>query len=138
MNFNQFLFSVGCQFQELLWKDVPRESATGNVEHMEATLHRASVELAQLRTAVDELCNRLAEQERRARWLKARVEVYVHVADQTNAWRHALELDRLHATLAQERALLQRRQKAYQAQLGRVRHLQQWLDDCCCEQYPKG
>jgi hypothetical protein len=129
MSLNQFLLDVSCQLQEILWEDVPRVPVAGNSDRIEASLHRASVELGQLRTSVDELCNRLADKERHARWLEARVEVYVHVADQTNAWRHALELDRLRNTLAQERARLQRRQQAYRAQLARVQHLQQKLDD---------
>ena len=78
---------------------------------------------------MEQLCNRLADKERHARWLEARVEIYLYVADQTNAWRHALELDRLRDTLIQERARLLRRQQAYQVQLARVRHLQRQLDD---------
>jgi phage shock protein A len=129
MSLNQFLLDVGCELQEILWKDVPRPPVAGYLDRIEASLHRASVELAQLRASVDELCKRLADKERQARRLEARVEVYLHVADQTNAWRHALELDRLRDTLARERARLLRRQQAYRAQLARVQHLQQRLDD---------
>jgi hypothetical protein len=129
MSLNQFLLDVGCELQEILWKDVPRLPVAGNLDRIEASLHRASIDLAQLRASVDELCKRLALKERHARWLEARVEVYLYVADRTNAWRHALELDRLRNTLAQERARLQRRQQAYQAQIARVQHLQQQLDD---------
>jgi len=129
MGFNQFLHEVGCELQEILWKDVPREPVRGKLDRLEEEMHRASVALTQLRTSVAELRSRLAEKERRAQWLEAQVKVYLYVADQANAWRYALELDGLRPRLDQEHARLQRRRQAYHAQLARIRHLQQRLDD---------
>jgi chromosome segregation ATPase len=131
MGFDQFLQAVSCELQEILWKDVPRHPAGEEFRRREEALDLASAKLTKLRAEVDELRSRLAEKERQLHQLQARVEVYLHVADRTNAWRHALELDQLRKTLDQQRARLRRRQQVYDAQRARVRHLQEQL-----EKYP--
>jgi hypothetical protein len=138
MHFNQFIQEVSCELQELLWKDLPRLPIGGELARLDKELHRASVALTQLRISMEEARNQLVEKERRARWLETRVEVYLHIADQMNAWRYALELDNVRSTLAQVRARLQRRQQAYHAQLVRVQHLQQRVDDVQIELYSRG
>jgi uncharacterized protein YhaN len=138
MGLNQFLQDVSCELQEILWRDVPREPNGRELDRLERDLHRASLALTPLRTSVAELRSRLAEKERRARWLEARVEMYLHVADRVSAWRHALELDQLRHALDQDRARLLRRRQAYHAQLARVRQIQQRLDDLHFEIYSKG
>jgi chromosome segregation ATPase len=125
MDFQQFLQDIGCELRAILWKDLP---AASDVDRLELDLHRAEAALRRLRSSVDEAQNRLAEKERRARWLEDRVELYWHLADPANAWRYALELDGLRHAIYAERARLRRRYQAYQVQLGRVRQLRQRLD----------
>ena len=108
MGFNQFLQDVSHELQEILWNDVLREPPERKLDRLKRELDREAVALTKLRTTAAELRSRLAEQERRARGMEARVRVYLQVADRTNAWRHALELDRLRHTLDQDRAQLQR------------------------------
>lgn len=136
MSFHRFLQDVRCELQEILWWDVPRGPVGGEVDRLEKELHRALETLRRLRAIVDELRTRLAQNERRAQRLKARVEVYLHVADQANAWRSALELDHLQRTLDHERARLERRKHAYQAQRVRVQDLQERLDELSSATYP--
>jgi chromosome segregation ATPase len=136
MSFHQFLEDVSCELQEILWMDGPRRSR--EFHRLEAELRRASTALFRLRSSVDELRRRLAEKEPRAQWLKARVEVYLHVADQVNAWRYALELDQFQRTLDHERTRLRRRQEAYQAHLARLQHLQAELDGLTLAMYSRG
>jgi hypothetical protein len=138
MHFNQFLQDVGCELQELLWKDIPRDPAGGELYRLERELHGASLALTQLRISMEELRSRLAEKERRARWLETQVGVYLHIADRANAWRHALDLDRLRRTIDQERARLQRRRQAYQVQLARVQHIRRRMDDFQIDMYSRG
>ena len=128
MDFQQFVHKIGCELQEILWKDVPRKPARGEIDRLEQDLGRASFALGRLRSSVQVVQNRLAQKQRRARWLEAQVELYLHVADRANAWRYALELDIFRRTLQQDRASLQRRRQAYQAQLARVRLLRQRLE----------
>ena len=138
MGFNQFLQDVSQELQEILWKDVPRAPTGKEFDRLEGELYRASTALNELRTKLAELRGRVAEQERRARSLEVRVRVYLQVADRTNAWRHALELDRLRPMLEQDRARLQRCRQACQAQLIRVRQLQEQLDTFPFPKYFRG
>jgi hypothetical protein len=127
MGLNQFLQDVGGELQDILWSDVPRRPVDEE-SRLEADLHWASAKLVKLRRTVEELRSRLVEKERQLRGLQTRVEVYLHVADKLNAWRQALELDRLRKTLDQERARFRRQQRAYDVQRARVRHLLEQLD----------
>ena len=138
MCFNQFLQEVSCELHELLWKDIPRQRSGRDLDRLEEELDQASAALVQLRVSMEEVRERLAEKEQRAHWLKTRVEVYLHIADRANAWRYALELDKVQRTVDQERARLQRRRQAYHAQLTRVRHLHERVDELHIEMYSRG
>jgi hypothetical protein len=129
MDFQQFVQGISYELQEILWKDVQREPAGREFDRLEEQLHGASIVLARLGSSVDALQNRLAENEGRARWLEAQVELYLHIADRANAWRYALELDSLRRTLHQDRAWLERRRQAYQAQVSRVQRIRQRLEE---------
>lgn len=138
MGFTQFLQDVGHELEEILWNDVLREPPGRKWERLKRELDRESAVLTELRTTAAGLQSQLAEQEGRARGLESRVRVYLHVADRTNAWRGALELDRLRHTLDQDRARLQRCRQTCQAQRARVRQLEEQLDTFLFEKYPKG
>src|SRR5579871_327769 len=138
MGFNQFLQDVACELQEVLWKDLLRPPVETEWERLETGLHQASAGLAKCRTAWKEARKRLMEQERRARSLETRVRVYLQVADRLNAWRDALELDRIRHALLHDRAWLQRCRQSYQTQLTRVRQLQKLLDTFAVRGYSKG
>jgi hypothetical protein len=138
MGLNQFLHDVGNELQEILWNEVLREPPGRKLERLKRELERESVALTELRTTAAELRRLLAEQECHARGLEARVRVYLHVADRTNAWRHALELDRLRHTLDQDRGRFHKIREACQAQRARVRQLEEQLDTFLFEKYPKG
>ena len=128
MGFNQFLQDVGIELQEILWTDVLREPPERRLARLTRELDRESEALTELRTRAAELRGRLTEQEQRARGLEARVRVYLQVADRTNAWRHALELDRLRHALERDRACFQHVRQACQVQRSRVRELEEQLD----------
>jgi hypothetical protein len=138
MGLNQFLQEVNDELHQIFGRDLFGEPAGGELERLKRELHQASTALTELRTIVAELRTRLAEQERRARWLEARVGIFLHVADRTNAWRHALELDRIRHTLDRDRAGLQRRRQAYHAQRARIRQLEEQLATALSEKYAKG
>jgi uncharacterized protein YhaN len=65
------------------------------------------------------------------------VEVYLHVADQVNAWQYALELDKLQRTLDQEHARLRRRREAFQSEVAHVQHIQAQLDALTLAMYSR-
>ncbi len=124
MSLNQILWDVGSQLQEFIWKDSVHRDRLDEVEHLELRIRRSLAALVRARVAVGELRTRVAEKERKESWLASRVEVYLYVGDRDNAWRHALELDRLRTVLGQERERLHRRRRTYREQQAYVEQLQ--------------
>jgi hypothetical protein len=129
MSLNQFLLDVGFQLQDFIWEDVSQKALTEEIHNLEDRIRQGSTVLAKGRTFLQELHARVAEKEQKERWLASRVEVYLHVGDQPNAWRHALELDQLRNLLGQERERLHRRRRTYREQQAYLTRLQQELAD---------
>jgi hypothetical protein len=129
MCLNQLLHDVGSQLQEVLWDDVPRRDLSAQSEQLENLLEEAEDMLEAEGSIIEELRRRLADKGQQADWLFERVEVYLHVGDQNNAWRHALDLDQLRTTLESERQQLQRHRHFYQDKLAKVRRLRGRLAD---------
>jgi hypothetical protein len=129
MSLNQFLLDVGSQLQELIWRDAPQKTLLEAIDRLERRVRDGSAVLARGRLSLDELRRRVVDRERRESWLASRVEVYLHVGDQPNAWRHALELDQLRNSLQRERERLQRRWQTYREQKAYLEKLREELAD---------
>jgi hypothetical protein len=124
MSLNQFLLDVGSQLQEFIWKDRGQRGLQEEVQRLEDRIRKSSAVLVRVRAAVGEVRTRVAQHEQRESWLASRVEVYLHVGDRDNAWRHALELDRLRMALRYERERLKHRWRTYREQEVYVEQLQ--------------
>jgi hypothetical protein len=129
MSLNQFLLDVGSQLQELIWRDAPRKNLLEAIDRLECRVRDGWAVLARGRLSLDEVRRRVVDKERRESWLASRVEVYLHVGDQPNAWRHALELDQLRNSLQKERERLQRRWQTYREQKAYLEKLREELAD---------
>ncbi|HLN28635.1 MAG TPA: hypothetical protein VK395_12905 [Gemmataceae bacterium] len=123
MSLNQFILTVGTELQELLWRDVPQKALAEEIDELERQIQESTAEADRYQASTHQLRKDLADKELRAAWLTERVEVYLHVKDQPNAWRHALELDQLQQTISAERLKLRRRQRAYSDQRIHIRRL---------------
>jgi hypothetical protein len=135
MSLNQFFLDVGFQLQEFIWRDVPQKSQREQIDQLEYRICQGTAALARGRAVIEELRYQVAQKERRESWLASRVEVYLHVADQANAWRHALELDRLRTLLKQERERLKRRRQTYREQQAYLEKIQEELANLHQEAY---
>jgi hypothetical protein len=129
MGLNRLLHDMSSELQEVLWDDTPTPDFSAAIERLEHLLDEASTALEEARHAVEGLRQGLAAREKQAAWLCERVEVYLHVSDQANAWRHALDLDVIRAGLDSERDRLRQKQHVYQERLARVRRLRGQLAD---------
>jgi hypothetical protein len=129
MSLNQFFLDVGLQLQEFIWSDVPEKTDREQIDRLEYRISQGTAALARGRAVIEDLRDQVAQKERRESWLASRVEVYLHVGDQTNAWRHALELDRLRSLLKQERERLKRRSQTYREQQAYLEKIQEELAD---------
>jgi hypothetical protein len=116
MNLNQFFQGVCFQVQQALGLDGARGAVVDRIERLERYVQRSSAVLAAQLNAIDALCRRIREYERQQAWLAARVEMYLHVGDQANAWDHALELDCLRRQLESERKELEQLRHSYRGQ----------------------
>ena len=97
MTIHQILTSVGEQFAGLaegLRPDAPLEWLQARHDRLGSDLRRRYELLVSQRAVIQGLRHRLDVGERRAAALAERAEVFLHLCDGDNAWKHALELDR--------------------------------------------
>ena len=83
--------------------------------------------LIRQRGTLEGIRHRLAARERRAAQLTARIETYLHVLDQANAWQHALQLDQIQQSIQEDRLELQRQERAYGDELASIEQLKRRL-----------
>jgi hypothetical protein len=129
MSLTHFIQDMGEELRGLLWHDRPSRAALEEWKQLQRRLCRCLVAVARQRSLVQQQQRKFAEKEKWAEWLAARVEVYLHVGDRANAWRHALELDRLRERLQQDRTQLERLQGTLQQQQTHQRRFEQELAD---------
>ncbi len=127
MSLNQLFQDMGSQLQELLWQDVSKRTVREELERLESQVHQSSAVLARQYAAIEELRRRLAARDHRAAWLASRVELYLHVRDQANAWRFALKLDRLRKAIDKDRTQIQKYRLTYRSHLAHFQQLQHRL-----------
>jgi hypothetical protein len=96
-------------------------------ERLHRKLARSRAGLDRLKKAIEELQTRLAGKEERAAHLADRVEVFLHLGDQANAWQQALTLDKLRQFIRAERRELQDQLGVYGRLMSRFRRLQERL-----------
>jgi hypothetical protein len=90
--------------------------------------HRAR-ELSRCERRRQEACLGINALERRANHLTTRIEVYFRVADQALAWQHALELDRVRASLRHQRDSLSQLDDALRRLHIQIDHLEHRLSE---------
>jgi hypothetical protein len=109
MTIHQILTSVGEQFAGLaegLRPEASLEWLQARHDRLGRDLRRRYDLLVSQRAVLQGLRHRLDVGARRAVALAERAEVFLHLCDGDNAWKNALELDRLRAALEREREQL--------------------------------
>ena len=123
MIFHRFIEDVGVQFRELFFRDVPRRVLLDDLEPIRHQARKVTTVLIRQGALKKQLSQRISEDEKRQTALATRVQIYHHVGDHRNAWRYALELDRLGKTLERQRADLRRAERVYHLQKMHLAHL---------------
>lgn len=119
MTIQQILTSVGEQFAGLaegLRPEAPLEWLQKRHARLGHDLRRRYDLLVSQRAVIQGLRHRLDVGERRATGLAERAQMFLHLRDGDNAWKHALELDRLRAALEREREQLACHEESYAEQ----------------------
>jgi hypothetical protein len=130
MSLEQFLQSLENQFHDLthgIWGDDPLPALQAKADRLDREVKRRYGRLVRQRAVVEGLRHRLGENERRAARLAEQVEVYLHVADRDNSWKHALELDQTRRLIELDKLQLQQQEQTYQDQLADVERLKRRL-----------
>jgi hypothetical protein len=94
-------------------------------ERLQSGLRRNYALLMEQRRDIERLARRVGRTEKCVADLTCRVATLVQVGDRPEAYRAALELDRLRQTAAEERARLGSRQQEHQEQVAALQRLQQ-------------
>lgn len=130
MSLRAFLNELEQQWAELtegLWADDAAGRLHDRVRRLEQALPRRYERLARLRAVIEAMRDRLAEQEKRLKNLAERVEMYLHVADRENSWKHALELDRTRRAIEHESGELRECERIYSGQVAEIEQLKRRL-----------
>jgi hypothetical protein len=106
------------QIEEFVWHDVPPATAAP----VTVTVNRR-MKLERLRKQVVDLSKRIERKEEQAHFLAERVQVFLRVGDERNAYRTAMEIDRQREFIAAERRELDEARKAYQRTLAGLRRM---------------
>lgn len=130
MSLSHILQEIESQFQELTngwWDDDGVAQLQRKMSSCANGLKHGYAALMRTRTTVERLRRRVAELEHDSALLTQKVEIYHHVADRTNSWNFALELDRTQRALQANRVQLQANEKLYYHQLAEVQLIKRRL-----------
>jgi hypothetical protein len=106
------------QLRDLCWGEAPDPTPVVTTRSVPYRLH-----LERLRRTIVDLSNRIARKEEQAQFLTDRVQVFMRVGDQANAWALALEIDRQREFIAAEKRELAQARKDYQQILRELRRV---------------
>jgi hypothetical protein len=132
MSSSYFLQVVRSQLRDLsnyLWPEDSLPGLEDHIQRLERTVQRRYARLIRLRTRIEGLRHRLDQMEKRALLLPFRVKSALRRDESPNAWRDALELDRIRHDVRQDRAALQRHEQHYEERLLAVKRLNRRLAD---------
>jgi chromosome segregation ATPase len=129
MTLTDFFHDFGSQFQDLFCREPPGDRFQKDCDELKLLIRQQTAMLSAQEGVIDDARNRLTELERRARDLSARIEVYHHLGDQVNAWKQALELDRIRRRMPGLRRQLDEFRQARCRQQIRVQELRDELAD---------
>ncbi|HXG12253.1 MAG TPA: hypothetical protein VNK04_21035 [Gemmataceae bacterium] len=124
-----------CTLGKRLWND-PMAELREEADRLAEDLQRSYAELEQSRSEKEALAQRVAAGEVNAAMLVSQIETYVHVGDQANAWRQALELDRVRQALNRDQVRLALQEAACRKHQARIAQLEGRLTDLLGRLYP--
>jgi hypothetical protein len=126
MTLDQFVMTVEERLVGLgkrLWRENSSTQIREQAEELSEALQDRIAARERCREELAEARKRLSTDEAQAALLVSRIETYVHVGDQPNAWQHALQLDHVRESLRQDRARredLERQHRALSAHVERL------------------
>jgi len=117
-----------CEVRGALAPPADAGGLAAEAERLQTGLRRNYSLLMGQRRDIERLLRRLGRTEKCVADLTCRVATLVQIGDRQEAYRAALELDRLRQTAAEERSRLGLRQQEHAEQVAALRHLEQRRD----------
>src|SRR5262245_38951902 len=139
MSLEQLFHKVECGIYHLgqhLLRDHPGRQLHNEALRLSDELQQNHAALVRHRREYDAVCQRIVKQERQALILESRVEAAVGGGNREQAWREALELDRVRQTLAAQRAEARSRETAISTHQERIATLEHRLSAVQKKLYP--
>jgi hypothetical protein len=139
MSLEQLFHKVECGIYHLgqhLLRDHPGRQLHNEAVRLSEELQQNHAALLSHRRELDAVCECIVTRERQALILESRVEAAVGGGNQEQAWREALELDRVRQTLAAERAEAHYRETAIGTHQDRIVALERQLSAVQQKLYP--
>jgi division protein CdvB (Snf7/Vps24/ESCRT-III family) len=125
MCLDRFLEDLELEFEEILWRDNPERVLAEKILRLRNVAKSTQAALARISTTIERLECRIAPLQQLKSDLSERVEIYLYVGDRANAWRHALELDRIREELAAIARQVALQQRSRDAEVAKLEDLQQ-------------
>ena len=100
MCLDRFLDDLEIEFEEIFWRDDPDRILAERIGKLQIAAKSAEAAIARHNATIEKLECRIAPLRQLESNLSEHVEIYIYVGDRANAWRRALELDRVRGELA--------------------------------------
>jgi hypothetical protein len=136
MYLSDYFSEVGTQLSSLLGGEKSDRWVLEAMDGLERRIHVCKAKLRDLRTSLEEMERRIRLKEVRVERLTDRIEVYLHLGDQANAWQYAMSLDQLRRLVDEERAQFLKLRLAFAALKARKQHFQEKLANLLAMFYP--
>lgn len=127
MRLEEFFEELGHDLKELLWSDRSQPDPAAELHQLQNSIQEVRVALQRERQRLDELQSKLHIKEAQTRALAEKVPMYLHLGDQENAWRHAMELDQQRTAQAARRTELRQQRQAYDLRKNQLEQLERRL-----------
>jgi hypothetical protein len=128
MTWNGLIQQIGAELHEMFLGDVvPPPAKEDDFTQLRRQARHAADAFTRQRALRDELSKRLGQDDKRRAALATRVQIYHHVGDHANAWRYALELDRLRRSVEEQRCALRHAERRCHIQRAHLERLMERL-----------
>lgn len=112
-----------------IWPDQPPGTLAREADDLKSHIRKGYDELLRQRRLLQTVQQRVDAQERQAATLPWQVDGYLQVGNRANAWRAAMELDRIRVMLDQDRARMRELQEEQRQHVDRLQRDKQRLGD---------
>jgi hypothetical protein len=137
MCLDHFLEDLEAEFKELIWRDDPDKLLAESILRAKSQARETDTAVQRRSAGIHELKQRIGFLEEQQARISEEVGIYLRVSDRANAWRHALELDRVRAELGVARRRVASEERRRELELGQMHRLEEAISSLQASLCPK-